>query len=180
MSLILSIDTTTAVSSAAISKNGQTIAYSENHIDRSHAAKLNSLIETTCAKSGIELNEIQAVAISKGPGSYTGLRIGVSGAKGLAYALQIPLIAIDTLKIMAKMAVSKIENQLTESSIIIPMIEARRDEVYSAIFDKNLNLIRNTEAEILNKTSFNEYSSKQIFICGDGSEKAVNIIDNKE
>ncbi len=176
MALILSVDTTTPVCSAAVSEHGKTISCSENHIDRSHAAMLNLLIEQACIEAGKLLGQMDAIAVSKGPGSYTGLRIGVSTVKGLCYALNKPMIAVDTLKIMAGMALNK-QPGLKPDSLICPMIEARRDEVYAAIYNINLECIRSLQAEILTSGSFGEFiSENQIFCCGNGSLKARDII----
>jgi tRNA threonylcarbamoyladenosine biosynthesis protein TsaB len=114
---------------------------------------------------------LKAIAVSKGPGSYTGLRIGVSAAKGLSFALNIPLISIDTLLALA-MQVS------IEKGLIIPMIDARRMEVYSAIFDNNFNQVRDVEAQILDENSFSNLD-QEIYIIGDSSEKAKTIFTNK-
>jgi tRNA threonylcarbamoyladenosine biosynthesis protein TsaB len=155
-----------------LSKNGATIICKEiAEIGFSHAEKLHVFIEEIIKESGINFSDLNAIAVSKGPGSYTGLRIGVSAAKGLCYALDIPLISIDTLKVLASQVA-------VENGLIIPMIDARRMEVYSAIFDSKLNLIRGVEAQILDENSFSEFD-QPIYIIGDSSEKAKTILTNK-
>lgn len=178
MALILSIDTSTSVCSAAISANAYVLACAENNIDRSHAAKLNTLIADACREAGKSLRDIDAIAISRGPGSYTGLRIGVSTTKGICYALNIPLIAVDTLKTIATMLLGKYSSEIHSDALIVPMIEARRDEVFSAVFDCKLNCVRTTAAEILNNESFSEFKNKQLVFCGNGSIKAPGLLKN--
>lgn len=167
--LILNIETATKNCSVSLAKNGQTIGCKELAEEGySHAEKLHVFIEQLIQEAGITFSDLNAVAVSKGPGSYTGLRIGVSAAKGLCYALQIPLIAIDTLSILA--------SQLhVEDGLIVPMIDARRMEVYSAIFDANMVLVREVEAEILTESSFSEYPQK-IHFLGDSSNKAQTVL----
>ncbi|MCF6296654.1 MAG: tRNA (adenosine(37)-N6)-threonylcarbamoyltransferase complex dimerization subunit type 1 TsaB [Flavobacteriaceae bacterium] len=170
MAVILCLETTTTNCSVAISVNGEVVALIEdNNKQYSHAEKLHVFIEEALLKSGINKSELEAVAISKGPGSYTGLRIGVSAAKGLCFALDIPLISIATLESLAY--------QISEKEgLIIPMLDARRMEVYSAVFNLDKEQIRATEAEILNETSFAEYLEKgKVFFLGDGAEKFKGI-----
>ena len=133
MSLILNIETATKNCSVSLAKDGITILTKEiSEAGYSHAEKLHVFIEEILKETQSNVKDLKAVAVSKGPGSYTGLRIGVSSAKGICYALDIPLIAVDTLQILAK--------QLkVEKGIIVPMIDARRMEVYSAVYDKNHN-----------------------------------------
>src|SRR6478609_5772251 len=144
MSLILSLETSTTVCSVAIHRGQNLLASAEVHIEQSHASKLAVLIDDVRKLSGIELKELSAIAISSGPGSYTGLRIGTSTAKGLCYALGIPLISINTLEVLA--------HQMSEVNVgkafLCPMIDARRMEVYCLLMDNALNLIQATEAKI--------------------------------
>ena len=148
MVYILNIETSTKNCSVALAKNGEIVLCKEiAEIGFSHAEKLHVFLEELLKETDLSFKDINAIAVSQGPGSYTGLRIGVSAAKGLCYALDIPLIAVDTMQILA--------NQVTvEKGIIIPMIDARRMEVFSAIFDKNHLKIRETKAEILEEDSF--------------------------
>ena len=130
---------------------------------------MHVFIEEIIAEAGITINDLSAIAVSQGPGSYTGLRIGVSAAKGLCYALQIPLISVDTLLVLA----SKVDKK---DGFIIPMIDARRMEVYSAIFNSNKEKIREIQAEILTEESFSNISETVYFI-GDSTEKAKTILN---
>lgn len=169
---ILNLETSTRNCSVALSRNGATVICKEiAEIGFSHAEKLHVFIEDIIKEAKINFSDLKAIAVSKGPGSYTGLRIGVSAAKGLCFALNIPLISVDTLKVLA-LHVS------IESGVIIPMIDARRMEVYSAIFDHQFNKIRAIEAQILDENSFSEIVEK-IYIVGDSSEKAKTILTNK-
>lgn len=170
---ILNIETATKNCSVAIAKNGVTVQKKDFASEGfSHAELLHVFIEEVVNKSGIEFKDLHAIAVSQGPGSYTGLRIGISAAKGLCFALDIPLIAIDTLTILASQAD-------ISDGIIIPMIDARRMEVYSAIFDESLNLIRNVEAEIINEESYGTINQK-IYIVGDCQEKVNAVLMDKK
>ena len=173
MSIILNIETATKNCSVAIAKEGETIACKEiAEQNFSHAEKLHVFIEALLAENNLQFNDLSAVAVSQGPGSYTGLRIGVSSAKGFCYALNIPLIAIDTLQLLAKQI-------KVESGIIIPMIDARRMEVFTAIYDKDYNKIRATEAEIIDENSYQDIN-ENIHLVGDGTEKFKTTLVNKK
>jgi tRNA threonylcarbamoyladenosine biosynthesis protein TsaB len=169
MSYILNLETATKNCSVSLSKNGETISCKEiAEQGYSHAERLHVFIQTIVAEAGLSMTDLAAIAISQGPGSYTGLRIGVSAAKGLCYALQIPLIAIDTLTSLA--------HQVTFSDgLIVPMIDARRMEVYSAIFNSNKEIIREVQAEVLTPESFATISDT-IYFIGDSNEKAKSVL----
>jgi len=168
MTYILNIETATKNCSVSLAKNGETILCKEiAEQGYSHAEKLHVFIEEIVNEANLNFSEIKAVAVSKGPGSYTGLRIGVSAAKGLCYALQIPLISIDTMQVLAKKAVV--------DGLIVPMIDARRMEVYSAIFDKNYNKIKDVEAEILTENSYQDFD-QTIYFVGDCQEKCKTVL----
>jgi len=168
MTYILNIETATKNCSVSLAKNGETILYKEiAEQGYSHAEKLHVFIEEIVKEANVNFSEIKAVAVSKGPGSYTGLRIGVSAAKGLCYALQIPLISIDTMQVLAKKAVV--------DGLIVPMIDARRMEVYSAIFDKNYNKIKDVEAEILTENSYQDFD-QTVYFVGDCQEKCQTVL----
>lgn len=173
MSLILNLETATKNCSVALAKDGKTIACKEIAAQNfSHAEKLHVFIEEILSENNIQFSDLNAIAVSQGPGSYTGLRIGVSSAKGLCYALNIPLIAIDTLQLLAK--------QITiENGIILPMIDARRMEVFSAFYDKNHIQIRTTQAEIIDESSYQEISGT-IHLVGDGIEKFKNTLTDEK
>ncbi|WP_396177845.1 tRNA (adenosine(37)-N6)-threonylcarbamoyltransferase complex dimerization subunit type 1 TsaB [Flavobacterium sp.] len=167
---ILNIETATKNCSVALSKNGETIALREIAEEGfSHAEKLHVFIEEIISESAISFQDLTAIAVSQGPGSYTGLRIGVSSAKGLCYALNIPLIAVDTLQSLA--AQISIPNGL-----IIPMIDARRMEVFSAAFDLNLNTIQAVAAEIITEDSYKELE-QEIHFIGDGASKCKAFLN---
>jgi tRNA threonylcarbamoyladenosine biosynthesis protein TsaB len=169
VSYILNIETATKNCSVALAKDGKTILCKEIAEEGySHAERLHVFIEEIIIEAGIQLKDLAAVAVSQGPGSYTGLRIGVSAAKGLCYALSIPLIAVDTLQALASKA--KISDGL-----IIPMIDARRMEVYSAVFSASLEKRREILAEIIDENSFEEFTEKLYFI-GDCNEKCKTIL----
>jgi tRNA threonylcarbamoyladenosine biosynthesis protein TsaB len=168
---ILNIETATKNCSVSLAKKGQTLFFREIADEGySHAERLHVFIEEVIAEAGITLNDLVAVAVSQGPGSYTGLRIGVSAAKGFCFALGIPLIAIDTLQVLA----SQID---INDGIIIPMIDARRMEVFSAIFSPQLQKIRDTQAEIISEDSFEEIKEK-IYFVGDCATKCKLVLNN--
>jgi tRNA threonylcarbamoyladenosine biosynthesis protein TsaB len=173
MPIILNIETATKNCSVALAKEGKIVACKEiAEQNFSHAEKLHVFIEELLTENQLQFSDLSAIAVSQGPGSYTGLRIGVSSAKGFCYALNIPMIAIDTLQLIAK------QIQI-EEGIIIPMIDARRMEVFTAFYDKNYQQIRNTQAEIIDETSYLEIS-EIIHLVGDGTEKFKNTLtDNK-
>jgi len=173
LALILNIETTTTNCSVSLSKEGETLVLKEDYsANYSHAEMLHVFIDEVIQASKYNLKDIDAIAVSKGPGSYTGLRIGVSAAKGLCFALDKPLISVSTLE--------SLSNQIKiEDGFIIPMLDARRMEVYSAIFDANNKQVRKTEAQILNETSFNSYlESAKVYFIGNGVEKTKTLINH--
>ena len=180
MALILNIETSTNICSVCIAKDGNIIAQKESSENKSHAKLLTLFIEDLLKEQSLTAANLDAVAVSKGPGSYTGLRIGVSVAKGLCYAKDIPLIAINTLQAMAFGVVSKLSADNLNDSIIVPMIDARRMEVYSAFFDTKASLIRDVKAEIIDENSYAEkLSTQKMIFCGDGSEKITSTIQHE-
>ncbi len=172
MPYILNIETATKNCSVALAKEGKTILCKEIAEEGySHAERLHVFIEEVIKEAGISLKDLAAIAVSQGPGSYTGLRIGVSAAKGLCFALDIPLIAVDTLQALA--------SQVTISSgLIIPMIDARRMEVYSAIFTPTLEKKREVLAEIITENSFEDLQETLHFV-GDCAEKCKTVLNKK-
>jgi len=178
LSLILNIETTTKACSVSLAKEGKTISLCESVEGAySHSKLLTVYIQKLFTESKYVLKDIDAVAVSKGPGSYTGLRIGVSAAKGIAYGLNIPLISINTLKAMAHTAASGNDNPY---SLFCPMTDARRLEVYAAIFDSENNLVRKTGADIIDENSYMEYlSTQKMYFFGDGAAKCKNIITHE-
>lgn len=176
MAVILSLETSTSVTSVAIHENNKLLAASEIHVPQSAASKLALLIEEVKRNAGIELNQLSAVAISSGPGSYTGLRIGTSTAKGLCYALNVPLIAVGSLELMAH-EVSKLN---TAGAFLCPMIDARRMEVYCQVFDEMLKPRQAVEAKIIDEHSFSDFmKERKIIFFGDGAAKCATIIRNE-
>ncbi len=174
MAYILNIETATTNCSVSLSNKGETVVLKEDYNNNySHAERLHIYIDDVLKEAKVSLNDLSAIAISKGPGSYTGLRIGVSAAKGLCFALDIPLISIPTLEALAHQV-------STETGVIVPMLDARRMEVYSAIFDANHHQIRETEAQILNETSFKEYLDKRkVTFIGNGVTKTKELITHE-
>ena len=172
MAKILCLETATTNCSVAISEKGQLVAIKEhNEKNYTHSEQLHVFIEHVLNESSCKFSDLDAIAVSKGPGSYTGLRIGVSAAKGLCFSLDIPLLAIPTLEILA----TQIDAQKDE--IIVPLIDARRMEVYSAVYDENHNEIRKTKAEVIDEKSFGEFSSKsKIHLVGNGAEKCREVV----
>lgn len=169
MTYILNIETATKNCSVSLSKDGVILSLKEIAEEQfSHAEKLHSFILMIMNDAGVEFSDLNAVAVSKGPGSYTGLRIGVSAAKGYCYALNIPLIAIDSLEILA--------NQLAvKEGLIIPMLDARRMEVYMSVFDKDYKLVETTKAEVISETSLEQYTGL-LHLVGDGALKCQELI----
>lgn len=168
---ILNIETSTKNCSVSIAQNGKTIALKEVAEESfSHSEKLHVCIDNLLKENQITYKDLNAVALSGGPGSYTGLRIGTSTAKGLCFALDIPLIAVDTLLVLAK--------QVNEDSLIIPMIDARRMEVYTAIFDATHNPATPVQALVIDENSFAEISEKAVLI-GDGAAKCKEVLNRE-
>lgn len=179
MSIILQIETATTVCSVALAKNGETIAVKQLNERNIHAEVITLYIDELIAASGLTYNDIDAVAVSSGPGSYTGLRIGVSTAKGLCFALDKPLIAIETLEAMAQGIIA--EGNIPADTLLCPMIDARRMEVYTALIDAEGNVVKPTSAQIIDEDSFSsELQSQKILFFGDGSEKCQALLSRSE
>jgi tRNA threonylcarbamoyladenosine biosynthesis protein TsaB len=173
MALILCLETATTNCSVAIAKDGNIITLREDATaGYSHAEKLHIFIEEVLQEAGLTQESLDAIAVSKGPGSYTGLRIGVSAAKGLCFALDKKLIAIPTLDVLAE--------QVTDNRTIVPMLDARRMEVYSAVFNAEKKQIRETQAEILDPQSFEDYKAQQITFIGNGVEKYKELCTHED
>ena len=174
MPVILSIETATNVCSVALSRNGDLISLRESTDRNAHSSVLTTFIEELFTDTGLKPEDIDAIAVSEGPGSYTGLRIGVATAKGLCYALDKPLIAIPTLQAMAK-GLADLQLQTPNSelqTLFCPMVDARRMEVFSAVFDSRMNEMRETLAEIISESSFADLLKDHcIIFAGDGAVK---------
>ena len=178
MSLILNIETATSVCSVALARNGQLLGLRESNTKNSHSSVLTLFMDEVLKSADVELADIDAIAVSEGPGSYTGLRIGVASAKGLCYALEKPLIGVSTLQSMAFGMMNSVSEVPGTNTLYCPMIDARRMEVYSAIFDEHLREIREIRAEIIDENSFMEYLVKnKIVFAGDGALKCRPFID---
>lgn len=176
MSLILNIDTSTSVCSVALSKNGQLTALKENNEGLNHSLLLGTYVQEILKENHIDMHNLDAVAISMGPGSYTGLRIGVSMAKGLCFGAGKPLIAINTLQALAQAVSAKIN----EDALYCPMIDARRMEVYTAFFDRANHTVVDTKAEIIDENSFaGLLAEHKTYFFGNGSDKIKNVLKSE-
>lgn len=173
MALILSIETATKVCSVAVHQKGVLLGLNEIHLDNVHSQKIMGLISSLLDQLGVESKSLDAVAVSAGPGSYTGLRIGVSVAKGLAYALDIPLIGISSLEGLAGQLTAFSE----KADFIIPMIDARRMEVYAIVTDGNGAILEKAAPVILENNPYRSYLEKgKVYFLGDGVEKAKEVL----
>ena len=176
--MILCLETATPSCSVALVHNGEVLACEEDPKGQNHSEKITLFIDSVMKKAGISYDQLDAVAVSMGPGSYTGLRIGVSTAKGICYAVSKPLIAVETLEAMAyggKVVISS-ERSERRNLLLIPAIDARRMEVYAAIFDENVNKIKDTEAVIIDESSFADLKKDHhIYLFGDGADKCAEI-----
>ncbi|MDD3789808.1 MAG: tRNA (adenosine(37)-N6)-threonylcarbamoyltransferase complex dimerization subunit type 1 TsaB [Petrimonas sp.] len=173
MSTFLQIETATPVCSATLSKNGEIVYNKEDFTGQSHAVKLGVFVEETMQHVRREGLHVDAVVVSSGPGSYTGLRIGVSEAKGLSYGLGAPLIAIPTPLIMAHM----LKDEVEEDALLCPMIDARRMEVYATFFDTSLNVVRPTAADIVTENGYSDLlENHRVVFFGNGADKCKTMI----
>lgn len=176
MSLILQIETATQTCSVALAENGELLNVIEKTDRNIHASNITLFIEELLKLSNKNINDLDAVAVSMGPGSYTGLRIGVSAAKGLCYALDIPLIAVNTLEAMASGFKSKCFS-VKPGTLFCPMIDARRMEVYCSVFDGDLKVLQPTEAKIIDGSSFIDVLDKHmVYFFGDGAAKCEDVL----
>lgn len=178
MSKILHIETSTTVCSVCISENEICKHSRENFTGNNHSELIGVFVRDLLQESNLRPQDLDAVSLSIGPGSYTGLRIGTSFAKGLCYGSEIPLITIPTLKIIAQNALEKYN--IEENALLCPMIDARRMEVYRCIYDTRLNEVSVTEPEIIDENSFAEIlKDRKIYFCGNGAEKCKPFIKHK-
>lgn len=176
MALILNLDTATDVCSVGIANGAKILSLKESDDAYSHASAITLLIEACRKDAGIDLQDLDAIAISSGPGSYTALRVGAATAKGICYALDKPMIAIDTLAALAHAAKEK-----QTADFYIPMIDARRMEVYTAVYDQQLQELESVHNLILDLQSFNNYftDGKSIAFCGNGAPKSQTVFVEK-
>jgi tRNA threonylcarbamoyladenosine biosynthesis protein TsaB len=176
LALILHIETATSNCSVSISDNERVLATIELDAGYTHAENLHPFIDQLFKKTKTEPKQLNAVAVSAGPGSYTGLRIGVSAAKGICYALNIPLIAVNTLQILCAGAIKLIDEK---NVILCPMLDARRMEVYTAMYDKELNELNAAEAKIIDEQSTKDLDKAKVtYFFGDGMPKCKTLLQN--
>ena len=179
--MILCLETATPVCSVALNSACCTLAMRETEGQNAHSEKITNFIKAVMEEANIDYSKLDAVAVSQGPGSYTGLRIGVSTAKGVCYAADLPLMAIDTLEAMAYGMKEKLGSQIGDNDLLIPMIDARRMEVYAAIFDANLNKIQNTAALVIDENSFEKLrKDHHLWLFGDGAPKLGKLFENQQ
>lgn len=172
MAIILNLETATTNCSVSVAKEGKLLLLKEDSTPNySHSEQLHNFIQQALKEASLSLEELDAIAVSKGPGSYTGLRIGVSAAKGLCFSLGIPLISVATLQSMTH------QMKVREGEFVISLLDARRMEVYAAIYDKNHVEVRETRAEIVEEHTFSEYAGKEnVWLIGSGAEKCKNLL----
>ena len=187
--MILCLETATPSCSVALVHNGEVLACEEDSKGQNHSEKITLFIDKVMKTAGVSYDQLGAVAVSMGPGSYTGLRIGVSTAKGICYAVSKPLIAVETLHAMAYGGSAIVKGRFlhSQSSVemtncaLIPAIDARRMEVYAAIFDENVNKIKDTEALIIDGNSFSELKKDHhLYLFGDGADKCAELFENDD
>ena len=193
--MILCVETATPSCSVALVHNGDVLACEEDPKGQNHSEKITLFIDKVMKTAGISYNDLDAVAVSMGPGSYTGLRIGVSTAKGICYAVSKPLIAVETLHAMAyggrnvisterserRPELAKASTSRWKNLLLIPAIDARRMEVYAAIFDENVNKIKDTEAIIIDGNSFADLKKDHhLYLFGDGADKCAELFENDD
>ncbi len=172
MAILLHIETATKNCSVSISKNGACLYCKEESADKFvHAEKLHLFIQECLEKTGMAFADLEGVAVSNGPGSYTGLRIGISAAKGFCYALNIPLISLPTNQVLAN-GVANPE----QYDFIITALDARRNEIYAAVFDSEKNALTHTTALILEQDSFDALKAKTICVVGDAAKKTADLV----
>lgn len=176
MNVIICIETSTTNCSVAVSVDGHCRSLRELNNGYTHAENITVFIDSALAEAGYKYEQVNAIAVSKGPGSYTGLRIGVSAAKGLCFGLNIPLISIDTLYSMA----SSMRGEHDQNVLYCPMIDARRMEVYCALYDNKLNVVEPVNAAIIEPSSFSSHLAKsKIIFFGDGAMKCKELITSE-
>lgn len=184
MALILSIETGTDICSVALANDGELMALRESDEGRDHAKKVALFVDELLRETGVQPSDLDAVAVGKGPGSYTGLRIGVSFAKGLCYALNIPLIAVGSLNALTEVAredydagILDVEDEEWASAVLCPMVDARRMEVYTQVFDNSGNALSDVVAEVVAENSFNEWRERGKFVMfGNGAAKCTELL----
>jgi tRNA threonylcarbamoyladenosine biosynthesis protein TsaB len=173
MALILSLETSTSSCSAALHRDGELLSGKDIHEPQLAASRLALLIDDVISESGVTARQIETVAVSAGPGSYTGLRIGVATAKGFCYAMQVPLVSINSLMLLAAQVVDAVDSGV----LLCPMIDARRMEVYSMLFDTELQEVEPIAARVIDESSYREHlASRRVLFFGTGSDKCRDAI----
>lgn len=183
--MILCLETATSTCSVGLNEGGKCLALRECQGQNAHSEKITLFIKEVMNEVGVDYGQLDALAVSKGPGSYTGLRIGVSTAKGVCYASGLPLMAIDTLEAMAYGLRNRLGDALGPADLLVPMIDARRMEVYRAVFDADLNRVYDTSAVIFDDTAQNAMPylrkpTSNIWLFGDGAPKLHALFDGQE
>ena len=180
---ILNIETTGENCSVALSEGTSLLKLKEYKEGKSHASKLAVFVDEILQEENLAVQNLDAISISKGPGSYTGLRIGVSTAKGLCYGADIPLVSVHTLQALSQFLLehkSEYSINIPENAYLVPMIDARRMEVYSAVFDLNNQFISDVKAEVIDKDSYQKMLEKRpVIFIGNGATKCKGVIDHK-
>jgi len=181
MGLIINIETATQTCSVSLAKDGELLALRELNEKNIHAEVLTIFIQEVMTDAALQLTDIDAVAVSMGPGSYTGLRIGVSTAKGLCYSLDKPLIAVDSLQAMASFASKSLKTKISDHTLFVPMIDARRMEVYTAFYKPNMEIIGKVAPHIFSEESFIEESKNhELILSGDGCAKSIDLFKERK
>lgn len=186
MALILSIETGTDICSVALANDGELMALRESDEGRDHAKKVALFVDELLRETGVQPTDLDAIAVGKGPGSYTGLRIGVSFAKGMCYALNIPLIAVGSLDALSEVAredfdagILDIDDEEWANGYLCPMVDARRMEVYAQIFGNECNPLSEVVAEVVTEDSFKQWRDKgKLIIFGNGAEKCTEVLSD--
>ena len=177
--MILCLETATSVCSVALNDGCCTLALRETEGNNAHSEKITNFIREVMETGGVTYSQLDAVAVSQGPGSYTGLRIGVSTAKGVCYAADLPLMAIDTLEAMAWGMRDKLGSLLQPDDLLVPMIDARRMEVYCSVFGASLQRVRETQALVVEADSFKEFEGRRLWLFGDGAPKLKSLFEDQ-
>lgn len=177
MSCILNIETSTDVCSVSVSQDGACIFSQEDHEGPNHAVKLGTFVDEALSFADSHAIPLDAVAVSCGPGSYTGLRIGASMAKGICFGQDLKLIAVPTLELMAVPVL--LREEVEEGALLCPMIDARRMEVYSAVYDRALHEVRGIQADVVDADTYREYLDRgPVYFFGNGAEKCMEVINH--
>ncbi|MES5168881.1 tRNA (adenosine(37)-N6)-threonylcarbamoyltransferase complex dimerization subunit type 1 TsaB [Prevotella melaninogenica] len=178
MSCILNIDTSTNVCSVAVSQDGTCIFDKQDTLDPKHREKLGTFVDEALAFIDNNNLSLDAVAVSGGPGSYTGLRVGVSMAKGICYGRGVKLLAVPTLELLA-VPVLLHHEEIEKNALLVPMIDARRMEVYSAVYDRALKEVRGIQADVVDENTYKEYLDRSpVYFFGNGAEKCMETINH--